>query len=447
MSHLAWPLLVFAMTLSTVTISAADELVALEQQALGAMQRGQSAQALEAWTRILVLDPGHVRALTQVGQFAFRQADYAAAQRAFRQVAERDGRDPHQWINVALASQRLGDEQAEEDALFKALSVDPYDLLALVLRGQLYERQGKQHQAASAYGAAATVAPPLDRLAPDLRPAVSHAMQFHGQHQQAFGEFLDRFLAPHFQDCHGAQLERFKLSLDILLGRKRRLESQPMRYFIPQLPPVDFFERSQFPWLDAIEAGTEAIRDELLAVLRSEQGFGPYITYDPDQPVAQWAELNHSPRWSAFHLVKDGLPVAENAARCPQTMALWATTPSPDQPGRTPVAMFSLLKPQTHIPAHVGASNARLVTHLPLIVPPGCRFRVGNSIREWVPGKAWVFDDTVEHEAWNDSDQLRAVLIFDIWHPALSVDERRMVTALNAALNAFNAGSAAEYDV
>ena len=114
-------------------------------------------------------------------------------------------------------------------------------------------------------------------------------------------------------------------------------------------------------------------------------------------------------------------------------MALLAGAPQPDQPGRTPSAMFSLLKPNTRIPAHVGVSNARLVTHLPLIVPEGCGFRVGNETRQWVPGKAWVFDDTIEHEAWNDSDQLRVVLIFDIWHPDLSPAERAMITALTAA--------------
>jgi aspartyl/asparaginyl beta-hydroxylase (cupin superfamily) len=87
------------------------------------------------------------------------------------------------------------------------------------------------------------------------------------------------------------------------------------------------------------------------------------------------------------------------------------------------------------------------VTHLPLIVPPGCRFRVGNQTREWVPGKAWVFDDTIEHEAINDSDQLRVVLIFDTWHPLLSPEERRMITAMNVALNEFSSSDSVDYDV
>jgi aspartyl/asparaginyl beta-hydroxylase (cupin superfamily) len=147
--------------------------------------------------------------------------------------------------------------------------------------------------------------------------------------------------------------------------------------------------------------------------------------------------LNNSPRWSALHLYKLGQRVEENAARCPLTMRALAGAPQPDQPGRTPAAMFSLLKPRTRIPAHNGVTNSRLVTHLPLIVPEGCGFRVGGETRKWVPGKAWVFDDTIEHEAWNESDRLRVVLIFDIWHPDLTPPERAMITAMMAGMNAF----------
>ena len=92
--------------------------------------------------------------------------------------------------------------------------------------------------------------------------------------------------------------------------------------------------------------------------------------------------------------------------------------------------MFSLLAPGTRIPPHVGVSNARLVCHRPLIVPEGCWFRVGAETRYWKRGEAFVFDDTIEHEALNPSDELRIVFIFDIWHPDLSTAEREAVTAL-----------------
>jgi aspartate beta-hydroxylase len=424
------------------------ELAALERQAIELMQAGRHQDATKVWARVVSIAPEHVAGLTQLGQTSFKQADFQSALQFFQRVAKADGSKPRQWINVALACQKTGDEAGEEQALFKALAVDPFDLLALILRGNLFEKQGKAQQAASAYGAAATVAPPMDQLSPELRPAVSHALGYCEQFNQSLAAFLDQSLEPHYKDTGATGLARFKTSVDILVGRKRRFDSQPMRYFMPQLPAVEFFERSAFPWLDEVEAAHEAIRDEFLAVLKADQDdFTPYITYGGDQPVAQWAELNHSPRWSAFHLVKDGKAVAENAQRCPVTMAAWSKTPWPDQPNRTPVSMFSLLKPQTHIPAHVGASNCRLVTHLPLIVPPGCAFRVGNQTREWVPGKAWVFDDTIEHEAWNNSDQLRVVLIFDTWHPMLNAAERSMITALNQALNTFAGAGVSDYDV
>ena len=426
------------------------EAAACERVALDAMQAGRHQDAIGAWARVVSLQPDHAVALTQLGQSAFKQGDFDAARQLFERAAAADSSKPRHWINVALTCQQLKDDAAEEAALFTALTVDPYDLLALVLRGAMFERHGKAGLAAAAYGAAATVSPPLDRLSPELRPAVMHAMNYRAQHDRKLAGFIDDALAPHFKDCDHKAQERFRLSVDILLGRKQRFDSQPMRYFMPQLPVVEFFERSQFPWLDEVEQATVAIRDEFRAVLDADgqsAGFVPYITYGADQPVAQWKELNHSPRWSVLHLVKDGQPVSENASRCPQTMTVWRGTPWPDQPGRTPVAMFSLLKPRTHIPPHAGASNCRLVTHLPLIVPPGCSFRVGNRTREWVPGKAWVFDDTIEHEARNDSDQLRVVFIFDTWHPALTSDERRMVTALNAALTVFGDASEHGYDV
>ena len=91
--------------------------------------------------------------------------------------------------------------------------------------------------------------------------------------------------------------------------------------------------------------------------------------------------------------------------------------------------MFSLLAPNTAIPPHVGVSNARLVCHLPLIVPDGCWFRVGSETRLWQKGEAFVFDDTIEHEALNPSDELRVVLIFDVWRPDLDPVERKAIAA------------------
>src|SRR5262249_12646320 len=133
-------------------------------------------------------------------------------------------------------------------------------------------------------------------------------------------------------------------------------------------------------------------------------------------------------------LWRAGVPVEENLARCPKTAAALAGWPQCDLLRTGPTAVFSILDAHTRIPPHVGVNNARLIVHLPLVVPPGCGFRVGGETRSWDPGKAFVFDAPIEHEAWNDSDAPRAVLILDTWNPQVSPAERELVTALTAAV-------------
>jgi aspartyl/asparaginyl beta-hydroxylase (cupin superfamily)/Tfp pilus assembly protein PilF len=417
------------------------QIAALEHEALQAGNRGDGRRATQLWESILAQAPGHPRALRSLSHEAFQAGDLGRARGLLERLVAADGREVQQWLNLAVVCLASGDEAAEEAAIRGALTLDPYHLVALVLRSRLCIRQGRRQEAASACAAVAAVSPPLDALPPDLQPAVREALDWHDAYQREFGGFLDAFLAPHLREQAGAhgstELRRFRESLDIMLGRKRRYDPQPQLFHYQGLAPVSFFERADFPWLDEFEAATATIRAEFLAVLAAEEGFTPYINYAEDQPLAQWAELNKSLNWSAFRLIDNGVRVEENAVRCPRTMALLSGAPQPEQPGRTPSAMFSVLKPGTRIPPHTGVSNVRLVTHLPLIVPAGCGFRVGNDTREWEVGKAWVFDDTIEHEAWNDSDQLRVVLIFDIWHPHLSQAERAMITAMSAGMNAF----------
>lgn len=422
------------------------EIATLRSAAVHATQTGKDNDAGRLWVRILDLDPNDELALISLGKRAFKHRDMPSARAAFERLLAAYPHHLQGWINLALTGQGLKDETLEQAAIDGALRTDPSDLIALILRANLLERQGQRHRAASVYGAVASVAPPLDQLDPGLHDAVSHALQYRTQYNDDFGTFIDGFLAPHYRTLNGENLQRFRESVDIMVERKRRYDSQSMMFHYPGLLPTPFFERSEFPWLDAMEAGTDAIREELLAVLAREKGITPYMAYPDDVPHNQFAKLNNSPRWSAYHLISEGMPVPGNTEHCPETMRLLAGAPQPDQPGRTPSAMFSLLKPHTRIPPHVGVSNVRVVAHLPLIVPGNCGLRVANETRSWELGKAFVFDDTIEHEAWNDSDKLRVVLIFDVWHPHLRLAERAMITALTSGINAFR-GSSGGFDL
>jgi len=415
----------------------AQQVAELESRIVRAEQSGREDEARQLMERLLEVDPKHGGALRWLGQRAFRAGDLARAREYFQRHVDADGSDPQHWASLALACRGLKDEAGEAEAIRQALIRQPRDLLALVMRANLLERQGRGHEAARAYGSVLDVAPPAERLHPDLRSSVAYAARHREHYDRTCGAFLDDFLAPHLREHAGADLRRFRDSVDIMVGRKRRYESIPSHYFYPRLAPFEYFDREEFAWMPTVEAATDAIRREFLEVVRSEEGFSPYIQYDEDQPLDQWRELNRSPRWNVFHLILKGERVEENAARCPETMRVLAEIGQPEQPGRTPNAMFSVLKPHTRIPPHTGVSNARLVAHLPLVIPEKCGFRVGNDTREWVPGKAWVFDDTIEHEAWNDSDQPRTVFIFDVWHPHLTPAERSLISALARALNAF----------
>jgi aspartate beta-hydroxylase len=208
-------------------------------------------------------------------------------------------------------------------------------------------------------------------------------------------------------------------------------QPQPVMPHYADLPPIQFHDDDLFPWMAGLESNADVIRDELVGLLaEGRDEFRPYVQHPAGAPLEQWAELNHSPRWSTYFLWEHGRPVEAHCERCPRTAAVLAGLPMAELPKFSPTAMFSCLEARTTIPPHCGETNTRLIVHLPLIVPAGCWFRVGNETREWRYGKAFVFDDTIEHEARNDSDELRVVLIFDVWTPYLAPAERELVGGL-----------------
>lgn len=414
-----------------------NEINKLFAQAMAALQERKEKDALYLFGQLLQLDPNHLPTLNELGKHALMKNEFGTALNAFQRIVAIDGNQAPQWINLAVTQRALQNDAEEEQAIANALSIDPTDLLALLMQADFFSRHGVHHRAALAYGAATKVAPPMNKLHPSLHQSVLHAQTYKKDYEASQARFLDDFLQPHLSKFNGEDLKSFSTAVDIMVGRKKRYDSQSMMFHYPNLQPIEFFEREDFPWLAQIENGTDVIREEFINVLKMEEGFTPYLEYGDGLPLNQFAELNNSPNWSAFHLYKNGHLLAENAAKCPETMALLAHAPQPVQLNRTPSAMFSLLKPKTHIPPHTGVSNVRLVTHIPLIIPEDCGFRVGNQTRPWELGKAMIFDDTIEHEAWNNSDKLRVVLIFDIWHPHLSLAEREMVTQLALGLEAF----------
>jgi len=222
--------------------------------------------------------------------------------------------------------------------------------------------------------------------------------------------------------------ERFGRAIDILFGKRKPYASQPSHFYFPELPHKQFFERDEFPWARAFEAKTDLIRKELNAVLAAGETLAPYQSAGSHRNAGS---VSGDKSWSIYSLIDDGHDVTAHTARCPHTMAALEELPLFRVDGCAPSIMFSLLAPGARIVPHHGLTNARVICHLPLIVPPNCgSLRVGNELRPWTEGELLVFDDSIEHEAWNASTSQRAVLLFDVWRPELSERERELVATL-----------------
>jgi aspartyl/asparaginyl beta-hydroxylase (cupin superfamily) len=230
---------------------------------------------------------------------------------------------------------------------------------------------------------------------------------------------------------------RFRKALGILLGDRQRdlvfeqFPQMPNIFFYPDLPYVDFADPSLFPWRTDLEARFRELRDEAVALLADTADFSPYVSRTSERPQGDVHGLLENPDWSSLYLWNGGAPVEQNVARCPRTVEAIALHVPLCRIGRmAPAVLFSLLKPGARIPPHTGMLNIRYICHLPLIVPPNCRLRVGERTAEWQEGKLLAFDDTVEHEAHNGSDQDRLVLIFDVWNPHLSDEELAVIRTM-----------------
>ena len=387
------------------------------------------------------MQPSQVNQLLQQGIDALRRNDPQAARTALGQIVSAGRADAAAHLGLGYAHAMLNDDAAAQGAVDAALTQEPRNLRALLLKADLFHRAGDGAAAASFYQAVLKAVPEGAQLKGEMQREVDRARAMAARYQQALAQSIRRTLV----DADAGPLPvsaRFAHSVDILLGERQVYLQQPKHYYFPEMPQVQFYGREQFPWLAQLESATADIREELLAVMRDESDFKPYVQRDPTRPSLASGGMLDNPSWSAFYLWKNGAVVPQHAARCPRTMAALSHVPLTAVPGRSPSVLFSLMRPGAHIPAHTGFVNTRLICHLPLIVPAGCRFRVGNETREWVEGRTWVFDDTIEHEAWNDSDKPRVILLFEVWQPALTVAEQGSVSALFEAIDKQPGGGA-----
>ncbi|XP_059900450.1 aspartyl/asparaginyl beta-hydroxylase-like isoform X15 [Gadus macrocephalus] len=170
----------------------------------------------------------------------------------------------------------------------------------------------------------------------------------------------------------------------------------------------------------ALERGWKAIREEVLAVLDLKTGL-----FMPEEE-----NLRERGEWGQYTLWQQGRKAGDACRSVPKTCSLLERFPEATNCKRGQIK-FSVMQPGTHVWPHTGPTNCRLRMHLGLVVPEeGCRIRCTNQTRAWEEGKVLIFDDSFEHEVWQEAASYRLILIVDVWHPALSAHQRQTLSPI-----------------
>lgn len=407
----------------------------------------------------------------------FQQGQLDAAERAAHDRLRQQPRDI-ECINVlALIALRRSQLEQAQALLESSLAIAPSHALTRHYLGRVHDAAGRADAAVAAHGAACRLAPQMfvirvhyasaleragqleqaalqyframqdaqaqgrwisaETTAPALRPVIEHAVQFVRATRKAT---LEHLLAPLRQQFGPDSLERVEHTLRIYFREEEPVYPDPRQkptfLYMPGLPPAAYLDRSLFPWIEQLEAQTDAIREELLQLLPRAAGRERVFTNEAIEQ-ANLRGLDAPPTWNGYYFYRHGVRREDNCASCPNTARALEQLPLSHVREHGPEVLFSVFTAGTHLLPHRGVTNTRLVGHLPLVVPPDCALNVGGEIHEWCEGRAVIFDDTYEHEAWNRSQQTRVVLIFDLWNPYLTEAERAAIAQLVPAMGDF----------
>ena len=386
-------------------------------------------------------DPETAQLANAEGLAALRADDAAAAIAAFERATAADPEAGPLWRNLAHAYRLAANRTSEHVALDRALALDRTDFAAHLRLAQLLQHEGEETRALLAWSGVEQLAAQIRQLAPGIASELAAGAVYCDSLRAKLAAATADVTADgnRFDEIEARRVRAFVAHAQ---GQRQVYQNHCAGALYPFLPADEFFDRSHFPWFAELEAATATISAELAELLAaSGEVLRPYVQLDPGTPQNDWSALDGSLDWAACFLWEYGRPNAEVIERCPKTAALLERLPLARIPGRAPNAFFSLLRPNSHIPAHTGVTNTRAIIHLALDIPQGCRFRVGGETREWAEGRAFAFDDTIEHEAWNNSDQRRAVLIIDAWNPHLSPREQAAIVSYFAAADGALAGA------
>ncbi len=400
----------------------------LLQEAHQADQSGDLEAAKRALLKIIKLDPDHAETLSLLGQTAHREQQFTNAITYYQQALKHAQKNPWIYFDLGLSQEKTGQMLAAGNSYLKAWHIAPQNAQFCLYAGAAFFAEGNEQQALQVWS-----------LGADQDPMVRAAHQ-HPQADLITKEkslLADTQLRKHLSAQHTKSLNqegappRLKSSLwpqtHISRFNYRHPAQKPYVFYAPDLPATPVFTNPVSNWVDELQGATDDVRKEYLAFMRTKEAApSPYI--DENAMMDQsYDHLKHHDTWTAVHLYKGG-----KAQAClehfPATQKALKNAPLVHFHGQPMEVFFSILKPGIHIPPHFGLANTRVTAHLPLIIPhENCRIRVSDITHHWQEGQLFMFDDSFDHEAWNDSAQTRVVLIFEAWRPDLSENEIKAI--------------------
>jgi tetratricopeptide (TPR) repeat protein len=416
----------------------AAHLASLHARAREASQRGRRGDAVPLCRQILDLDPGSVDALHFLGMWHLDQGEYKEAGEYLGRLSTLIPDAGEVRLPLAMALEECGQLEAALDQARVALRSGRNRYFPFLFIGSIFERLGDVERASIAYSTAARINSGSERLSDDpSQPAYARERARRGN------ALIDRYL----RGMHAKEVERIRrqrpgADLDrVAAARWRRFHTVPVTltnpaqdpqwFYVPGLDRTGWFEREEFPWVEALEARAEDILAEVRERYRLEEDTRPYLTGDGYDE--RYNDIVGNTNWGACRFYNGFERNEEVCRRFPLTASVLDGLPLFRVEGNAMEALYSTLKAGKRIPEHQSVCNAKLTVHLPLIVPEKCYLDVQGEARQVEFGRCLLFDDTAVHGARNESNDIRINLLFQVWHPDLSEDERALIEASYAA--------------
>lgn len=401
-------------------------------------KQGQVEKAKGAYEQLISEDPKPVRALQMLAAISFSQNKNEEAIAYSEKLLEFDPNNLQILLAIGQACEKIGNLDQALSAYRRAALSHPGSALSYLFIGSVLQEKNDTETALKAYGLSFV----LDRAILFLHEQ-QNVPPFIAERSRRAGALIEG----KFADLQTKAIDDLETSLDADLSRIRKTcwygthqgalpyrdnLQRPEGNYIPGLDPEPVFGKEQFDWAEAIEAQYPEIREEILANLNldADEDCRPYLTQGLNEhhPLSG---LSGDKNWSSVHLYKEGMANDAALKRFPKTAAALRNVEHTTRNGLPLEIFVSALKPKTAIAPHFGLTNAGITVHLPIVIPEGdAAIRVGKEKHSWREGELFFFDDAFEHEAWNNTDELRIVLIFEVWNPNLTKAEQTALDTL-----------------